>query len=180
MARVLFMQVSKSFTAKSEQVSKRCDIIAKCSLLFDGFLSVSRTECKDLTPALIAKARKRAKKALAAWRMLKLSVTPKSHGSEHHACNQLEFLQDMADSCEDRAEQLHQLGLKNDRRTKGVRDRDEKHGLHAKWEQSSGNRDVQRTKVEAKESRKRKLQHDRGAETAANLAMDWGEQASHI
>jgi hypothetical protein len=28
---------------------------------------------------------------------------------------------------------------------------------------------VQRTKVEAKESWKRKLQHDRGAETAANL-----------
>jgi hypothetical protein len=28
---------------------------------------------------------------------------------------------------------------------------------------------VQRTKVEAKESQKRTLQHDRGAETAANL-----------
>ncbi len=75
----------------------------------------------------------------------------------------------MADFCEDWVEQLHQLGLKNNRRTKGVRNRDRKYGLHAKWEQLSGNRDVQRIKVEVKESRKRKLQHDRGAETAANL-----------
>jgi hypothetical protein len=128
-----------SLRAKRE-VSKRRDIIANGSLLFDGFLSVSRTEHKDLAPALTAKARERATKALAAaWRMLKLSVTPKSHGSEHHACNQLEFPQGMADFCEDWVKQLHQLGLKNNRRTKGVRDRDRKRGLHAKWEQLSGN-----------------------------------------
>jgi hypothetical protein len=157
-----------SARAKRE-VSKRCDIIAKCLLLFDGFLSILRTEHKDLAPALIAKAREHATKALAVWRMLKLSVTPKSHRSEYHACDQLELLQGIADFCEDWVEQLHQLGLKNNRRTKGVRDRDQKHGLCAKWEQLSGNRDVQRIKVEVKESRKRKLQHDRGAETAANL-----------
>jgi hypothetical protein len=107
-----------SLLAKRE-ASKRRDIIAKCLLLFDGFLSVSRPEHKDLTPAIIAKARERAKKALAAWRMLKLSVAPKSRGSERHACDQPEFLQGMADFCEDWAEQLHQLGLKNDRRMKG-------------------------------------------------------------
>jgi hypothetical protein len=31
---------------------------------------------------------------------------------------------------------------------------------------------VQRIKVEVKESQKRKLQHDRGAETAANLLIE--------
>jgi hypothetical protein len=191
-----------AFARAKREVSKQRDIIAKCSLLFHGFLSVLRTEHKDLTPALTVKAREHATKALAAWRMLQFSVTPKSHGSEHHACDQLELLQGLVDFCEDWVEQLHQLGLKNDRRTKGVRDRDQKDGLCAKWEQLSGNRNVQRTKVEVNESRKRKLQHDRGAETAANLllektfhreavlsqeqgcsftrqlAMDWGEQAS--
>jgi hypothetical protein len=109
-----------SARAKRE-VSKRCDIIAKCLLLFDGFLSILRTEHKDdLTPVLTAKAREHATKALAVWRTLKLSVTPKSHGSECHACDQLELLQGIADFCEDWSEQLHQLGLKNDRRTKGV------------------------------------------------------------
>jgi hypothetical protein len=38
------------------EVTKRCDAVAKCSLLFDGFLSILRTDHKDLTPALIAKA----------------------------------------------------------------------------------------------------------------------------
>jgi hypothetical protein len=105
--------------------------------------------------------------------MLKLSVTPKCHGSERHTCNQLDFLQGLpADFCEDWVKQLHQLGLKNDRRTKGARNRDRNHGLHTKWEQLSGNQNVQRTKHEAKESWKRKLQHDGGAETAAALQME--------
>jgi hypothetical protein len=68
--------------------------------------------------------------------------------------------QGLADFCEDWVEQLHQLGLKNNRRTKGVRNRE-----------PSGNRNVQRTKVEAKENRNRKLQHDRGADTAAALLI---------
>jgi hypothetical protein len=141
-----------------KEVTKRCDIVAKCLLLFDGFLSVLRTEHEDLNPELIAKAREHATKALALWRMLKLSVTPKCHGSEHHAADQLEFPQGLADFCEDWVQQLHQLGSKNNQRTKGVRNRDRKCGLHTKSEQLSGNRNVQRTKVEEKENQKRKLQ----------------------
>jgi hypothetical protein len=158
----------------NKEVTKQCDIVAKCLLLFDGFLSVLGTDHKDLAPKLIAKARECATKALAVWRTLKLSVTPKCHGSEHHAADQLEFLQGLVDflCCEDWVEQLHQLGSKNNRRTKGVRNRDRKCGLHTKWEQLSGNRNVQRTKVEAKEDRKRKLQHDGGAETAAALLIE--------
>jgi hypothetical protein len=155
-----------------KEVTKQCDIIAKCWLLFDGFLSVSRADHEDLTPELIAKAREHATKALAAWRTLKLSVTPKCHGSECHAADQLEFLQGLADFCEDWVEQLHQLGSKNNRRTKGVRNKGRKCGLRTKWEQLSGNQNVQRMKVEAKENWKRKLQHDRGAETAAALLIE--------
>jgi hypothetical protein len=83
------------------QVTKRCDIITKCLLLLDGFLSVSWTEHKDLALELMAKARDHATKALAVWQTLKLSVTPKSNGSECHACNQLELPQGLADFCED-------------------------------------------------------------------------------
>ncbi len=75
-------------------------------------------------------------------------MTPKCHGSEDHACDQLEFLWGLADFCEDWVEQLHQLGLKNNRRT------------------------VQRIKAEVKESRKRKLGNNRGAETAAALLIE--------
>ena len=152
---------------RKREVRKRCDIVAKCLLLFDGFLSILRTEHKDLTPALIAKAREYARKALAVWRILKLSVTPKCHGSEDHACDQLEFLWGLADFCEDWVEQLHQLGLKNNRRTKVIRNRERKYELYTKWEQLSGNRSVQKIKKEVHQKRKRKLQNDRGADTAA-------------
>jgi hypothetical protein len=62
-----------------KEVTKRCEIVAKCLQSFDGFLSILYADHKDLTPELIAKAREHAMKALAVWRMLKLSVTPKCH-----------------------------------------------------------------------------------------------------
>jgi hypothetical protein len=178
-SRLIFAQMKAFLLEKLEEdggserakreVTKRCDIVAKALLLFDGFLSILRTDHQNLTPQLIAKARQFAMKALAVWRILELSVTPKCHGAEDHACDQLELLQGLADFCEDWVEQLHQLGLKNNRRTKTIRNRDRKYKLYTKWEQLSGNRNVQRIKREVKETRKRKLQTTRGADTAARL-----------
>ena len=128
-----------------------------------------RTDHKDLTPQHIEKAREYTKKALAVWRILQLSVTPKCHGSEDHACDQLELLKGLADFCEDWVEQLHQLGLKNNRRTKTIRNRDQKYKLYTHWEQLSGNRNVQRIKKEVNQKRKRKLKNTRGADRAAGL-----------
>jgi hypothetical protein len=129
--------------AKTE-VQKRCNIVATALLLFDGFLSLVRTEHKDLTPQPhITKAREYAAKAVAVWWIMELSVTPKCHASEDHACNQLELLKGLADFCEDWVEQLHQLGLKNNRRMKTIRNRDRKYKLYTQWEQLSGNREVQ-------------------------------------
>jgi beta-lactamase class D len=96
-------------------------------------------------------------------------VTPKCYGSEDHACDQLEFLKGLADFCEDWVEQLHQLGLKNNHRTRTIRNRDRKYKLYTKWEQLSGNRNIQRIKKEVNENRKQKLQHNRGTDTAASL-----------
>jgi hypothetical protein len=134
-------------------------------------LSLLRTLHKDSTLRKIVKVRRHAKKAVEVWRMLELSVTPKCHGSEHHACDQLELPWGLADFCEDWVmEQLHQLlGLKNNRQTKTTRDRDRKCKLHTHWEQLSGNRNVQRTKKEVLGKRKRKLQNDAGGETARAL-----------
>jgi hypothetical protein len=147
----------------------RCDIVAKASMLFDGLLSLLRTPHKDSTLRKILKARRHAKKAVEVWQMLELSVTPKCHGSEWHACDQLELPWGLVDSCEDWVEQLHQLGLKNNRRTKTTRDRDRKCKLRTHWEQLSGNRNVQRTKKEVPGERKQKLQNDAGGETARAL-----------
>ena len=103
---------------------------------------------------------------------MKLSVTPKCHhASEYHACDQLERLWGLADFCEDWVlEQLHQLGLKNNRRTKTVRDRVKKYNLYAHWEHLNGNRIVQKIKKEVIVKRKRKRETaSRREETAAAL-----------
>jgi hypothetical protein len=72
---------------QKREVRKRCDIVAKASLLFDGLLSVLRTaDHKDLTPFKIAQARRHARKALEVWIAMKLSVTPKCHASEQTPC----------------------------------------------------------------------------------------------
>jgi hypothetical protein len=86
-----------------------------------------------------------------------------------HACDQLEFLNGLADFCEDWVEQLHQLGWKNNRRTRMICNRGRKHKLYTQWEQLSGNRNVQRKKKKVNEDRKQKLQHNRGAYTEAPL-----------
>jgi hypothetical protein len=57
--------------AKTE-VPTRCDIVAKALLLFDGFLSLLRTNHKDLTPKHITKAREYAAKAVAVCRIMKV------------------------------------------------------------------------------------------------------------
>jgi hypothetical protein len=129
--------------AKTE-VRKRCDIVATALLLFDGFLSLVRTKHKDLTPQHhITKAREYVSKAVAVWRIMELSVTPKCHASKDHACDQLGLLKGLADFCVVWVEQLHQLGLKNNRRTKSIRNQDRKYKLYTQWEQLSGNREVQ-------------------------------------
>jgi hypothetical protein len=111
------------------------------------------------------------------------------HASADHACDQLELLKGLADFCEDWVEQLHELGLKNNRRTKTIRNRDRKYKLYTQWEHLSGNREVQGIKKQVNKKRKRNLQNSRGADTAAALllqknnhrqaalqqAMDWGE-----
>jgi hypothetical protein len=126
------------------EVQKQCDIlVAKALLPFDGFLSLVRTDRKDLTLQNIMKAREFTTKEMAVCRIMELPVTPKCHASEDHACDQLELLKGLVDFCEDWGEQLHQLGLKDNRRMKIIRNQDRKYKLYTQCEQLSGNGDVQ-------------------------------------
>ena len=108
------------------EVNKWCNIFAKYLLLFYGLLSLLRKSYKYLTPWKIQKAQKYSNKALKVWRIMQLYVNPKFRGSEYCACNQLGFLWILSDFCEDWDEQLHRLGLKNNRQTKTIRNRYQK------------------------------------------------------
>jgi hypothetical protein len=113
--------------------------VAKALLLFDGFLSLVRTDHKDLIPQHITEAREYTTKVVSVWWIMELLVTPKCHAGEDRACDQLELLKGLADFCEDWVEQLHQLGSKDNRRRKTIRNGDRKYKLYTKWEQLSGN-----------------------------------------
>jgi hypothetical protein len=138
-----------------KETKKQCEVVGNALVNFDGLLSLLRTPHQDLTPAMFAQARQYSKKGLELWRILNIKVTPKAHGVEDHACDQLEYLLGLADFCEDWVERLHQLGLKNNRRTRTISNR--KYRLYTKWEQISGNREVQSIKTSIHSKRKREL-----------------------
>jgi hypothetical protein len=140
------------------ETKKQCEVVGNALLNFDGFLSLLRTPHKDLTPAIFAQAQQYSKKALELWRILEIKVTRKAHGVEDHACDQLEFLMGLADFCEDWVERLHQLGLKNNRRTRTISNKDRKYQLYTKWEQISGNHQVQSIKRRIQSKRNGNLQ----------------------
>jgi flagellin-specific chaperone FliS len=68
------------------EVKKAVDIVAKASLLFDGFLSLLSTDHKALSLKQITKVREYATKAMAVWWIEELSLLLKCHASEDHAC----------------------------------------------------------------------------------------------
>jgi hypothetical protein len=105
---------------------------------------------------------------------MELLVTPKCHACEDHACDQLEFLKGLSDFGKDWDEQLHQLGLKNNRRTKAKRNL--KYKLYTQWEQLCGNWEVQGIKKEVNKKGKQNLQNSKGADTAAALLL----QKTHL
>jgi hypothetical protein len=78
----------------------------------------------------------------------------------------------LADFCEDWVERLHQLGLKNNRRTRTIRNKDPKNQLYTKWEQISGNRQVQSIKRRIHSKRKRELTTTRGSDTAYKIQSE--------
>jgi hypothetical protein len=105
-------------------------------------------------------------------RILEIKVTLKAHGVEDHACDQLEFLMGLADFWEDWVERLHQLGLKNNRRTRTISNKDRKCQLYTKWEQISGNRQVQSIKRRIHSKRKGELTTRRGTDMAYKIQSE--------
>ena len=69
-------------------------------------------------------------------------------------------------------QRLHQLGLKNNRRTRTISNKDRKYQLYTKWEQICGNREVQSIKTSIHLKRKRELTTTRGSDTAYKIQSE--------
>ena len=73
--------------------------------------------------------------SLVKWRDLQISMGPKMHAIEDHAVKQVQEFEGIGELTEDYIEQAHQTGMKDERRTLGMRDQRKAAGCHIKWEE---------------------------------------------
>ena len=117
---------------------------------------------------------------MASWRSIaELSIPPKVHCLEDHAHVQFSDLDGLFDFREDWVERLHQMGLKDNLRSKGMRDKARKFLSHSKWEQMAHHRGVDAMKREVDDSRKRNLKNppkENKAETRKKTRLEVRDQ----
>ena len=140
-----------------------------CTLL-DGLFSIARTPTGEATEEILQLAQRYVTAVMVKWRDLRLSMRlPKVHGLEDHLVQQMRRFKGIGCFIEDFIEQAHQFGMKDEARTRNMRDRARAAISHSKWEWASHNVKVLAAKKEIcnKTSRKRKGRDHSLAETAA-------------
>jgi hypothetical protein len=70
---------------------------------------------------------------------------------------QLQLYKGFLELREDWVERLHQIGLKDNKRSQGLRDREKKFAAHSKWEELSNHMSVKKVQLEVNNASKRKL-----------------------
>jgi hypothetical protein len=95
------------------------------------------------------------------WRNLDLSMeAPKPHAMEDHLCDQMLWLNGIGDLGEDFVEKAHQDGIRDEGRSRSIKDRGAAAILHCKWEQKrnlpqvlSKSEEVQQKSIRTKKAR---------------------------
>jgi hypothetical protein len=130
--------ISKMDPVGVENVQERCRVTRDAMILFDGFFS-SLTEMetsKELSDYEVSEKIKSAagyvSSAMKLWRALSMSVTPKAHVCERHACKRI-------NTSEEWVERLHQEHLRDNIRTRSMRDKARKFAHISRWEQANRN-----------------------------------------
>ena len=128
-------------------------IISQCSVSSENFDGEQQVESMECT----------IKKAIASIRALKISLGPKFHSVEDHLIWQLQLYKGFLELREDWVERLHQIGLKDNKRSQRLRDREKKFAAHSKWEELSNHMSVKKVQLEVNNASKRNLTTKRPA-----------------
>ena len=154
--------------ANDEEVNKVISYYINLGYLLDGVFSLARTESGKLDEEIILKLKRMIKAVLKMWRSMMLSMkAPKIHGLEDHLIDSMEMWGGIGCFVEDFVEQAHQTGVKDEKRTKGMRNNFDKAKAHNTWEARSNDMDVEEAKIKmrAKTSRKKRKRDERVAES---------------
>jgi hypothetical protein len=153
------MLLSKNLGVPDAEIIDRCERTATCLTLFDGLFSsvYKTTEQINLDfEGTLAEARDFAKKAMAAWRSLGLSVTLKGHLVDDHVCWQICLYHGIGDYNEEFVERLHQEGVRTNKRVQTMKDRTKKYLHVARWQEATQNPKVKEIQADVNQKRKRK------------------------
>jgi hypothetical protein len=145
-------------SADDDEVNKMFEMYAHLGFILDGIYSLARTKCGQLDDDKVALIKRMISAALHLWRCLRLSMRgPKVHGLEDHLVDQMVRYNGIGDFCEDFVEQAHQIGVRDELRTRNLT-RSKAFRSHSKWEWMSNQVSVQQAKGEMKKitTRKRK------------------------
>jgi hypothetical protein len=151
--------------ASDSEIVQRSESTVEALKQFDALFAMLRIPNGQTADCSLQDILLHAKKAIASWRQLAMSVTPKVHIIEDHAIEQFERLQGFGDFTEDYIEQAHQWGEIEERRTHGLRDRTKAANAHSKWEFMRLNPLVVKEVTIVAEGAKRKFRRDANGRT---------------
>jgi hypothetical protein len=103
--------------------------------VFDGLFSLALTPSGLVTEEHIAKLQRFVAEGMKLWREMELSTeAPKPHAIEDHLIDQIIRFNGIGDLGEDFVEQSHQDGIKDDKRTRTIKDRATEAKIHCRGE----------------------------------------------
>lgn len=104
--------------------------------VFDFIFSKARKQSGLVNEEDIQELRNYIYLGMRLWRELDMSTeAPKPHAIEDHLCDQMQKFRGIGDLGEDWVEQAHQDGIRDEGRSRSIKDRAHAALLHCKWEQ---------------------------------------------
>ena len=160
--------------ADDNEVNMMVNMYMHLGFLLDGFFSLARTRCGELTNEIINLTKRMVAAVLKMWRNLRFSTRgTKLHGLEDHLVEQMVHYNGIGDFTEDFVEQSHQTGVRDELRTRGLK-RSRAFVSHSQWEWKRNQLGIEeaRKEMEKKTSKKRRKKGVVEKKMEAKLSRD--------
>jgi hypothetical protein len=126
-------------------------------LLWDSVLSRVAITDREFDDDMPNKLQQTIDKALASVQALQIPITPKMHAVKSHLAEQFKYFKGLKNYREEWVDMLHQVGIKDNKRSSGLRDRNKKFASHSKREEMSKHFEVKKAIADVNNQTKRNL-----------------------
>ena len=134
----------------------------RLGVLLDGMFSLARTETGKADNNVCSLCERYVTAVMTCLRNLRLSCrAPKIHAIEDHLIDQMRMFKGIGCFGEDFIEQSHQFGLKEESRTRAMKDRAKAALSHTQWELIRNSPEVEKARIKIEEGATRKFKKER-------------------